>query len=51
VSAGDDFPAAIVGSTPDGVAKLDDAIAAALTECATNRANYQALIKELKPQL
>ena len=31
--------------------RLNDALAAALTECAVNRDNYNALLKELTPQL
>src|ERR1700675_1645154 len=41
VSTGDDFPGTATGAIADGMAKLDDAIAAALTECAINRANYK----------
>lgn len=38
------------GST-SGMGPIDDAIAAALTECADNRAQLNSLIAELKPQL
>jgi hypothetical protein len=34
-----------------GLGPIDDAIAAALTECANTRASYEALIAEVKPQL
>lgn len=43
------------GSTPTSgtptMGQIDDAIAATLTECANNRAQLNALISEIKPQL
>jgi hypothetical protein len=44
-------PGPISAAINDSVGAVDDAIAAALTECAVNRENYNALILELKPQL
>src|SRR5277367_1670570 len=47
-SSGLGAPAA---STGQGLAKLDDALGAALTECKDNAAQLNALIAEIKPQL
>ena len=41
----------VVTAADPSVGRLDDALGAALSECADNRANQQALINELKPQL
>jgi hypothetical protein len=46
-----DQPGATSASPTVTVGQINDALAAALTECAVNRANYTALIKEIKGQL
>ncbi len=46
-----DQPAAADTPESQSLGRLNDALAAALTECAVNRDNYNALIKELTPQL
>jgi hypothetical protein len=46
-----DQPGAASAPIKITVGQINDALAAALTECAVNRANYAALIKEIKGQL
>lgn len=42
---------AVTAAANARLGQASDAIAAALTECAVNTANYKALIAEIKPQL
>jgi hypothetical protein len=51
LSQGSNKPDPVAGAGKVTMGQIDDAIAATLTECAVNRTNYSALIKELKPQL
>jgi hypothetical protein len=51
VSKGADNPGTPSSATIARMGQINDAIAASLTECRTNWANYNALIKELGPQL
>jgi hypothetical protein len=51
MSQGPNNPSPASDATRTRLGQINDAIAASLTECRTNWANYSALIKELKPQL
>jgi hypothetical protein len=50
VSEGGDIAGSPTGAANDRVGQIDDSLAATLTECAVNRANYKALIAQVKPQ-